>query len=217
MPRPARNKTTKTRGLAGTRGPERKWWTQRKVWISSAVSNTAGTTVENEIVQSRLNSTGLNSSRPRYCQLAVRRLISSNNHQTGAEKQKSSTNLFRERDQRELPARLQTKASTTKIYPSQSGKNRTEVRRPWSIQLSGQQTAINSSPTQPRAGQGRFNRIISEYAARRLMPLLGRRSADFTCYFFWRFASSFYRPEVWTYFTLTWRFTFSSPSGRGLR
>jgi hypothetical protein len=128
-------------------------------------------------------------------------LISSNNHQTGAEKQKSSTNLFRERDQREFPARLQTKASTTKIYPSQSGKNRTEVRTPGSIQLRGQQTAINSRPTQPRTGQGRFNRIISAYAACGLMPLLGRSSADLHVLLLsiWRFASSFYRPEVWTY------------------
>src|SRR5262245_9203688 len=171
MPRPTTNRMAKTRGVAGTRGPDPNFCVQRKLWISSAVSNTAGTTVENEIVQSRLNSTGLNSSRPRYCQLAVRRLISSNNHQTGAEKQKSSANFFRERDQRELPTRPQTKASTTKIYPSQSGKNRTEVRTPGSIQLSGQQTAINSKPTQPRAGQGRFNRIMSAYAARGLMPL----------------------------------------------
>src|SRR5262249_30740366 len=153
--------TTKTRGVAGTRGPDLNFCIQRKLWISSAVSNTAGTTVENEIVESRPNSTGPKSSRPRYCQLAVRVFISSNNHQTGAEKQKSSTNVFRERDQRELPVRVQTKASTTKTYPSQSGKNRTEVRTPGSVQLSGQQTATNSSPTQPRAGQDRFNRTIS--------------------------------------------------------
>src|SRR6516165_6718404 len=165
MPRPTTNRTAKTRGVAGTRGPDLNFCIQRKLWISSAVSNTAGTTIENEIVRSRLNSTRLNSSRPRYCQLPVRRLINSNNHHTGAEKQKSSTNLFRERDQRELPARLQTKASTTKMYPSQSGKNRTEVRTPGSVQLSGQQTAINSRPTQPRAGQGRFNRIISAYGS----------------------------------------------------
>src|SRR5215471_10029142 len=165
MPRPMANRTTKTRGVAGTRGQDLNFCIQRKLWISSAVSNTAGTTVVNAIVENRLNSTGLNSSRPRYCQLAVRRLISSNNHHTGAEKQKSSTNLFRERDHRELPARLQTKASTTKMYPSQSGKNRTEVRTPGSVQLSGQQTAINSRPTQPRAGQGRFNRIISAYGS----------------------------------------------------
>ena len=166
MPRPTTNSTATTRGVAGTRGPDLNFCIQRKLWISSAVSNTAGTTVENEIVRSRLNATGLNSSRPTYCQLAVRRLISSNNHQTGAEKQKSSTNLFRDRDQRELPARFQTKASTTRIYPSHRGKNKTEVRTPGSTQLSGQQTVINSRPTQPRAGQGRFSRIISAYAAR---------------------------------------------------
>src|SRR5678816_294276 len=161
MTRPATNSTTKSRGVAATRGPELKKCVQRKVWISSAVSNTAGMTVENAIVQSKLNSSGLNSSRPRYCQFAVRRLINSNNHQIGAEKQKSSTKLFRERDQSELPARVETRASTTRIYPSQSGKNSQDVRTPGTIQLSGQQTAINSIPTQPRIGQTRLSRTIS--------------------------------------------------------
>src|SRR5437762_2029256 len=158
MMRPATNSTTNSRRVAATRGPRK--CIQRKVWISSAVSNTAGMTVENAIVESRLNSRGLNSSRPRYCQFAVRRLISSNNHQIGAEKQKSSTKLFRERDQSELPARVKTRASTTRIYPSQSGKNSQEVRAPGTIQLSGQQTATNSSPAQPRAGQSRLSRTI---------------------------------------------------------
>ena len=160
MTRPATNSTTKSRGVAATRGPELKKCVQRKVWISSAVSNTAGMTVENAIVQSKLNSRGLNSSRPRYCQFAVRRLINSNNHQIGAEKQKSSTKFFRERDQSELPARVETRASTTRIYPSQSGKNSQDVRTPGTIQLRGQQTATKNSPAQPRAGQNGFNRIM---------------------------------------------------------
>ena len=160
MPRPATNRTIKTCGVEGTRGPDLKRCTQRKVWISSVVSNTAGRTVENGIVEIRLNSSGLNSSLPTYCQFAVRKLISSNNHQTGAEKQKSSTNVFRERDQRDLPARVQTRASTRRTYPSQSGKNMYEVLGPGSIQLSGQQTAISNSPIQPRAGHDRFNRIM---------------------------------------------------------
>lgn len=155
------NRTTKTPGLARTRERELNFCVQRKVWISSAVSNTAGTTVENGTVEIRLNSRGVNSSRPRYCQFAVRQLISSNNHQTGAEKQKRRANLFRERDQRDVPARVQTSASTTRTYPSQSGKNRYEVRGPGSIQLSGQQTAINTSPTPPRVGQNWINRIMS--------------------------------------------------------
>src|SRR5690349_22269568 len=117
-------------------------------------------TVEKAMVESRLNSRGLNSSRPRYCQFAVRRLISSNNHQIGAEKQKSSTKLFRERDQSELPARTQTRASTTRIYPSQSGKNNHEVRTPGIVQLSGQQNATKRSPAQPRGGQNRFSRLM---------------------------------------------------------
>src|SRR5438045_5033750 len=129
-------------------------------------------TIENAIVQSRLNSRGLNSSRPIYCQFAVRKLISSKNHQTGAEKQKSSTNLFRERDQSELRARVQTRASTTRTYPSQSGKNRYEVRGPGSIQLRGQQTTSNNSPTQPRAGHRKFIEScgVKAYAARRPTP-----------------------------------------------
>src|SRR5205823_5752860 len=159
--RPATNSTTNSRRVAATRGPRK--CIQRKVWISSAVSNTAGMTVENEIVQSRLNSRGLNSSRPRYCQFAVRRLISSNNHQLGAEKQKSSTKPFRERDQSELPARVETRASTTRIYPSHNGKNSQAVRTPGIIQLSGQQTTTSSRPTQPRAGQNGFNRIIGVF------------------------------------------------------
>src|SRR5437016_14672403 len=124
MPRPAINRATKTVGVADTRGPDRKGFIQRKVWINSAVSKTAGTTIENAIVQSKLYWSGVNRSRPRYSQLAVRRLNSSNNHHTGAEKQKSSTKSLRERDHIELPARVQTKASTAKTYPSQSGKNR---------------------------------------------------------------------------------------------
>src|SRR4030095_1068432 len=75
-------------------------------------------------------------------------------------KQKSSTKLFRERDQSELPVRVETRASTTKIYPSQSGKNSQEVRTPGTIQLRGQQTAIKNSPAQPRAGQTAPFRIM---------------------------------------------------------
>src|SRR5207248_8359504 len=86
--------------------------------------------------------------------------MSSNNHQTGAEKQKSSTNFRGERDQSELPWRADTRASTRRMYPSQSGKNSHEVRALGSIQLNSQQTASRSSPTQPRAGQTRISRII---------------------------------------------------------
>src|SRR5438552_18169396 len=114
MPRPAINRATKTAGVAGTRSPDLNRFIQEKVCINSAVSKTAGTTIENAIVQSRLNWSGVNRSRPRYSQLAVRRLNSSNNHHTGAEKQKSRTKSLRERDQIELPVRDLTKASTTK-------------------------------------------------------------------------------------------------------
>src|SRR5436190_10746345 len=114
MPRPAITGATKTGGVAGTGGPDLKGFIQWKVCISSAVSKTAGTTIENAIVQSKLYWSGVNKSRPRYSQLAVRRLNSSNHHHTGAEKQKSSTKSLRERDQIELPVRDLTKASTTK-------------------------------------------------------------------------------------------------------
>src|SRR5262245_48743650 len=106
------------------RGPEAKRCIQSKLRISSAVWNTAGITVENEIVDSRSNRTGLNNSRPRYSQFPVRRLISSNNHHTGAEIANSSTKSFRDRVQSEMPVRHKTKASSTKMYPSHSGKNR---------------------------------------------------------------------------------------------
>src|SRR5438046_7869113 len=97
---------------------------QLKLCISSAVSNTAGITVENERVDSRLNSSGLNNSPPRYSQFAVRKLISSNSHHTGAEITNSTAKSLRERDQIESPARFSTRASTTRMYPSHSGKNR---------------------------------------------------------------------------------------------
>lgn len=153
MTRPAPNIRTNRRRVDGSRSPVLHTRVHEKVRISSAVSNTAGMTVENAIVQSTLNATGLNSSRPRYCQFAVRRLINSNNHQLGAEKQNRSTKFFRERDQSELPERVDTRASTTRMYPSQSGKNNQTVRTPGNVQLSGQQIATDSSPTQPRAGQ----------------------------------------------------------------
>src|SRR5438874_12414638 len=114
MPRPAINRATKTGGVAGTRAPDLNRFIQWKVCINSAVSKTAGTTIENAIVQSKLYWSGVNRSRPRYSQLAVRRLNSSNHHHTGAEKQKSSTKSLRERDQIEIPVRDLTKASTTK-------------------------------------------------------------------------------------------------------
>src|SRR5207244_12739034 len=67
-------------------------------------------------------------------------------HQIGAEKQKRGRKLFRGRDQSELPALVETIVSTTRIYPSQSGQNRQEVRTSCTIQLSGQQGGTDSSP-----------------------------------------------------------------------
>src|SRR5215831_945142 len=99
---------------AGTRGPNAKRSTQLKLRISCAVSSTAGTTIENEIVESTLNCTALNKLAPKYSQFAVRKLINSNSHQTGAEIKKSSTKSLRDRLQIESPVRTSTNASTTK-------------------------------------------------------------------------------------------------------
>src|SRR5437868_15344780 len=115
---------TNTCCVAGTRWADANRFIQPKLPISSAVSNTAGTTTENEIVESKLNWSGVNRSRPRYSQFAERTLISSNNHHTGAESAKSNTKFLRERVQIESPTRRCTRASTIKIYPIQSGKNR---------------------------------------------------------------------------------------------
>src|SRR5262245_33063212 len=114
----------KTARLAGISGPDANRLIQQKLRISWAVSNTAGTTIENEIVESTLNCTALKRLRPKYSQFSVRKLISSNSHQTGTEMKKSSTKSLRDCLQIESPVRTCTNASTTKMYPSHSGKNR---------------------------------------------------------------------------------------------
>src|SRR5215472_13046849 len=121
---PMTKRARKTARVTGMHSHEAKHFMQGKLPISSAVSNTAGSTVENEIVESRLNCRGLNNSRPRYSQFVVRRLISSNSHHTGGEIKNSSTKFLRDRAQSEVPVRFQTNASTTRMYPSHSGKNR---------------------------------------------------------------------------------------------
>src|SRR6266481_5212098 len=64
----------------------------------------------------------------------------------------STTKSLRERDQSELPVRRSTHASTTRIYPSQSGKNRYAVRIPGNVQFNGQQIASRPNPNQPCSG-----------------------------------------------------------------
>src|SRR5579884_184459 len=103
--RPINSRNKKAARLAGRRGPEAKRSIHAKVPISSAVSKTAGMTVENEIVASESNSSGANSSRPRYSQLPVRRLISSKSHHTTAETANNDTKCFLERNHNELPVR----------------------------------------------------------------------------------------------------------------
>src|SRR5690349_20034304 len=90
----------------GTGGPAFVRRIHPKLANNSAVSIIAGRTIENAIVQSELNWSVENNSRPRYCQFAVRRLISSNNHQTGADKQNSRTKSLRERDHMEVRVRV---------------------------------------------------------------------------------------------------------------
>src|SRR6266480_2222345 len=120
---PTTKRPTNTARVEGRRGPEANRSIQRKLRISSAVSNTAGATTVYEIVLSRSWS-GSNSSGPRYSQFPVRRLISSNDHHTGAEMRNSRTKSLRERIQMELPVRICTRASATRMYPSHKGKNR---------------------------------------------------------------------------------------------
>src|ERR1051326_4138882 len=122
--RPATNKLTNVEGVGRMRSPEAKRRIQVKLRISSAVSNTAGITDANEMVESRLNWIEVNKSRPRYSQFPVRRLISSNSHHAGTEITNKSAKCLRDLIQSELPVCIQTKASITRMYPSHSGKNR---------------------------------------------------------------------------------------------
>src|ERR1700751_3915295 len=96
---PVANKGTNPARVPGIRGQQANHCTQGKLPISSAVSNTAGITGENEIGESRLNWSVLNNSRPRYSQLPVRRLMTSNSPHTGAETKNSSTKFLRDRVQ----------------------------------------------------------------------------------------------------------------------
>src|SRR5204863_7356851 len=100
--RPPANRLTNVAGVACTRGAEANRRIQLKLCSSSAVSKTAGITVENERVDSRLNSSGLNNSPPRYSQFAVRRLKSSNSHHTGADITKRYKKFLDNRDQNEV-------------------------------------------------------------------------------------------------------------------
>src|SRR5204863_10076934 len=77
--------------------PAAKRFVQRNVRTSSAVSNTAGITVENKTVDNRKCSRPLKASLPRYSQLPVRLLIHSKSHQAGADVKNNQTKSRRDR------------------------------------------------------------------------------------------------------------------------
>ena len=149
MAQPVRNSPEQTRGVAGTRGPQAKRAIQPKDPMSSAVPKTAGTTVEKLSDASTKYSRSLKSSRPRYRQFPVRQLMASKSHQTGTEITKSMAKSRGDRVSGELPVRRRTSASTTRMYPSHSGKNSTCVRGPVNNQFSNHATPSKRPPIAP--------------------------------------------------------------------
>src|SRR5262245_13684388 len=142
MATPARKSPVASFRVGARRTPAANRSIQRKVRASSAVSKTAGITVENEIVHSAKYSKPVNSSLPRYSQLRDRLLITSKSHQAGAELKNSQTKSRRDRLNMDVPLRSRTRASTVKAYPNQSGKNKYAVRLVLSgkSQFNGQNT-----------------------------------------------------------------------------
>src|SRR5688572_20678294 len=137
---PEINRITGARGLRPNGRPEANRPVQPNVRTSSAVSNTAGITVENATVQRRKYCSAVKFSRPRYSQFCVRLLMTSKSHHAGAERTNSRTKSRRDRASKDVPLRARTKASTQRIYPSQSGKKRYAVRTPGRNQFNGQKT-----------------------------------------------------------------------------
>jgi hypothetical protein len=79
---------------------------------NSAVSKTAGMTVEKEREVSKKYVSPPKRSPPRYSQFWVRRLNASNSHHTGAEHANRSAKSLGERARMEVPRRRSTSAST---------------------------------------------------------------------------------------------------------
>src|SRR5260221_11521527 len=100
------------RRVGASRRPEANRSVQRNVRKSSAVSNTAGMTVEKETVDNRKCSRPLKASPPRYSQLPVLLLIHSKSHQAGAEVKNNQTKSPRDRSRMDVPLRKRTSAST---------------------------------------------------------------------------------------------------------
>jgi hypothetical protein len=78
------------------------------------VPKTAGITVENASVDSKKYSVLLINSIPRYTQFCTRQLITSNNHQAGADMRNKPRNFFQERLSKEVPVLLNTSPSTAR-------------------------------------------------------------------------------------------------------
>src|SRR5690349_12971871 len=91
------------RRVGSSRGPWANRSGQRKVRANSALSKTAGITVENEMLERRTYSSPVNTSPPKYCQLRVRQLMTSKSHQAGAEATKVRTKAGGERVRIEVP------------------------------------------------------------------------------------------------------------------
>jgi hypothetical protein len=115
MPKPTRRKIKQTIRAGLMRGPDWSFSIQPKVRTSSAVSKTAGMTVENESELRKKYSRPVKLSPPKYSQFFVRQLITSNSHQAGAEHRKRRTKSFLERVTIEVLLRVRTSPSMARI------------------------------------------------------------------------------------------------------
>src|SRR5689334_11146476 len=103
---PARKRPLRTVGVGLRRGPAAKRCSQGQLPTSSAVSKTAGITVEKQSELRIRYSKSPKCLSPRYCQLPVRLLTTSKSHHAGADKTKRQANSRGERVSRELPVDL---------------------------------------------------------------------------------------------------------------
>src|SRR5688500_14037750 len=101
--------------LRPIRRPDAKRVVHLNVETSSAVSKTAGITVEKETEQRRKYSRSVKCSPPRYSQLCVRLLMISKSHQAGAERTNSRMKSRGDRASKDVPLRARTSASTARM------------------------------------------------------------------------------------------------------
>src|SRR5213594_3080230 len=124
--------------LRPIRAPDANRSVQENVLTSSAVSKTAGITVENETEERMKYSSPVKFSPPRYFQFCVRSLMISNSHHAGADRTNSKMKSRRDRASNDVPLRARTSASVVRMYPTQSGKKRYAVGNPGRNQFKGQ-------------------------------------------------------------------------------